>query len=47
MNVLARYLQFYDIGSEMLEEGGELTIKAGMEKDAKTMLMRHLYSPPI
>lgn len=41
--VLARYLQFYGIGSEMIEEGEDLNIKPGMEEDAWKLLDQRVY----
>lgn len=41
--LLARYLQFYGIGSEMIEAGIVPSIKPGKEEDAKKLLMKHLY----
>lgn len=42
MNVLARYLKFYELGSEMIEDNGELNIKPGMESEAKATLIQRL-----
>ncbi|CAE6541861.1 unnamed protein product [Rhizoctonia solani] len=42
-NILARYLQFYGIGEEMIEEGEELKIKSGMLNDAKRLLSGRLF----
>jgi hypothetical protein len=39
---LARYLQFYDIGSEVIEEGAELKIKSGMLADARELLVARI-----
>ncbi|CUA69484.1 hypothetical protein RSOLAG22IIIB_08491 [Rhizoctonia solani] len=40
---LARYLRFYSIGEDMIEEGEELKIKSDMIKDARAALSRRLY----
>ncbi|KEP50556.1 hypothetical protein V565_077990 [Rhizoctonia solani 123E] len=42
-NILARYLRFYSIGEEMIEEGEELKIKSGMLDDAKRLLSERLF----
>ncbi|KEP50553.1 putative laminin domain protein [Rhizoctonia solani 123E] len=42
-NMLARYLRFYSIGEEMIDEGEELTIKSGMLDDAKRLLSGRLF----
>ncbi|CUA67643.1 hypothetical protein RSOLAG22IIIB_07501 [Rhizoctonia solani] len=42
-NILARYLHFYGIGGEMIEEGKELKIKSGMLDDAKRLLSGRLF----
>jgi hypothetical protein len=39
---LARYLQFYNIGSEVIEEGAELKIKSGMLADARELLVARI-----
>lgn len=45
LNVLARYLQFYGIGSETIDGGSEnLTIQSGKEKAAREILAHHVYS---
>ncbi|CAE6527610.1 unnamed protein product [Rhizoctonia solani] len=41
-NQLARYLQFYSVGEEMIDEGEELKIKPGMINDARALLSRRL-----
>jgi hypothetical protein len=43
-NILAQYLQFYEIGSEFIEEGKELKIRSGMEMDARELLAKHVYA---
>ncbi|CUA69483.1 hypothetical protein RSOLAG22IIIB_08490 [Rhizoctonia solani] len=42
-NDLARYLRFYNIGEDMIEEGEELKIKSDMTDDARAALSRRLY----
>ncbi|CAE6455664.1 unnamed protein product [Rhizoctonia solani] len=42
-NELARYLRFYNLGGEMIEEGEELKIKSGMISDARTALSHRLF----
>ncbi|CAE6442413.1 unnamed protein product [Rhizoctonia solani] len=42
-NVLARYLQFYGIGGEVLAEGNVPRIKPGMTEDAKRLLSERLF----
>ncbi|CAE7207585.1 unnamed protein product [Rhizoctonia solani] len=42
-NELARYLRFYNIGEEMIEEEEELKIKSGMVDSAKDTLSRRLF----
>ncbi|CAE7207567.1 unnamed protein product [Rhizoctonia solani] len=42
-NELARYLRFYSIGEEMVEEGEELKIKSGMVDSARDTLSRRLF----
>lgn len=44
MNLLARYLQFYGIGNEVINHGEEWTIMSGMENEAKAILRRHVYA---
>ncbi|CUA67642.1 hypothetical protein RSOLAG22IIIB_07500 [Rhizoctonia solani] len=40
---LARYLRFYGIGEDMIEEGDSLKIKSGMQNDARAALSRRLF----
>lgn len=40
--VLARYLQFYGIGAEMIQEGEEIEIKPGMEEAARSLLSQRV-----
>ncbi|KAJ1300482.1 hypothetical protein OPQ81_005296 [Rhizoctonia solani] len=42
-SVLARYLRFYSIGEEMIEEEEELKIKSGMIDDARKCLSARLF----
>ncbi|KDN38371.1 hypothetical protein RSAG8_09575, partial [Rhizoctonia solani AG-8 WAC10335] len=42
-NILARYLRFYGIGEEMIEEGEELKIKSGMLDEARSLLSGRLF----
>ncbi|KAJ1300481.1 hypothetical protein OPQ81_005295 [Rhizoctonia solani] len=42
-NELARYLRFYSIGEEMIEEGEELKIRSGMMDEAKRLLSARLF----
>ncbi|KAH7335743.1 hypothetical protein B0J17DRAFT_667627 [Rhizoctonia solani] len=43
-DALVKYLQFYNMGKEMLEEGEELKLKPGMIEDAKNLLAQYLGS---
>ncbi|KAG8712814.1 hypothetical protein FRC08_014067 [Ceratobasidium sp. 394] len=40
--LLVRYLRFYDIGKEFIDEGDELKIKEGKRDAAKTQLRQYL-----
>ncbi|CAE6541868.1 unnamed protein product [Rhizoctonia solani] len=40
---LARYLRFYSLGEDMIEEGEELKIKSDIINDARAALSRRLY----
>ncbi|CUA67641.1 hypothetical protein RSOLAG22IIIB_07499 [Rhizoctonia solani] len=40
---LARYLRFYSLGEDMIEEGEELKIRSNMINDARAALSRRLY----
>ncbi|KAG8732507.1 hypothetical protein FRC11_013126 [Ceratobasidium sp. 423] len=42
-NELARYLRFYNIGQDLIEEGEELKIKSGMMNDARNLLHRRIH----
>ncbi|KAG8686302.1 hypothetical protein FRC11_009172 [Ceratobasidium sp. 423] len=42
-NALARYLRFYGIGEEMIEEGEELKIRSGKIDDARRFLSGRLF----
>ncbi|CAE6541873.1 unnamed protein product [Rhizoctonia solani] len=42
-NELARYLRFYNLEEDMIEEGEELKIKSDMINDARAALSRRLY----
>ncbi|KAG8732508.1 hypothetical protein FRC11_013127 [Ceratobasidium sp. 423] len=42
-NILARYLRFYNMGEELIEEGEELKIKSGMIDNARNLLSVRLF----
>ncbi|CAE7207576.1 unnamed protein product [Rhizoctonia solani] len=42
-NILARYLRFYNIGEEVIEEGEELKIKSDMLDEARRLLSGRLF----
>ncbi|CCO32867.1 hypothetical protein BN14_06930 [Rhizoctonia solani AG-1 IB] len=41
--ILARYLRFYGLGEELIEEGEELKIKDDMVENAKKLLSERLF----